>query len=84
MPQLQTSRGAANLLETANFLGKRSYVQVDPEQRENLINIVEVQGATIKKAASILGINYSTAKHIMKQHKATNPHISGLNQLALT
>lgn len=43
-----------------------------------------MEGATIKKAAQLLGINYSTAKHIMKQHKAANPHISNLNQLALT
>lgn len=59
-------------------------MQVEPEQRTHLINIVEVEGATIKKAANLLGINYSTAKHIIKQHKAANPHISNLNQLALT
>ena len=59
-------------------------MQVEPEKRLHLINIVEVEGATIKKAAQLLGINCSTSKHIMKQHKAANPHISNLNQLALT
>jgi hypothetical protein len=45
---------------------------VDNDQRENLIHIVQTQGVTIKKAAQMLSINYSTAKHIVKQHKLMN------------
>jgi transposase len=45
--------------------------------------MVEVQGITIKKSAKILKINYSTAKHIIKQHKIQNPDLSQLNNFML-
>jgi hypothetical protein len=45
---------------------------VENDKREHLINIVQTQGVTIKKAAAMLSINYSTAKHIVKQHKLMN------------
>ena len=50
---------------------KRSYVQVDLKNREDLIDLVETQGMTIKDAAKRLLINYSTAKHIVKVFKKT-------------
>jgi transposase len=39
---------------------------VENDKREHLISIVQTQGVTIKKAAAMLSINYSTAKHIVK------------------
>lgn len=48
---------------------KRSYVQVENQKRESLIHIMKTQNTTIKKASQALGINYSTAKHIMKKHR---------------
>ena len=59
-------------------------MQVDNEKRENLINIVQTQGVTIKKAAQMLSINYSTAKHIVKQHKLMNyGNMQSINNAAL-
>lgn len=37
-----------------------------------LINMVNNDQVTIKAAAKQLGINYSTAKHIYKQHSLAN------------
>jgi molybdenum-dependent DNA-binding transcriptional regulator ModE len=47
---------------------KRSYVQVENEKRLLLVDLVNQNQCTIKAAAKQLGINYSTAKHIYKQH----------------
>ena len=49
---------------------KRIYVSLAKEVREQLIHAVEKDGITIKDAAASMNINYSTAKHIMKQYKA--------------
>ena len=38
--------------------------------------MVEAQGKTIKKAAILLGVNYSTSKYIVKQNKILNKKIS--------
>jgi hypothetical protein len=51
--------------------GKRSYVQCELWKRQTLIEKVEKEGLTIKDAAKELGINYSTAKHIMKVFRHT-------------
>lgn len=48
---------------------KRRYVPVLPDQRLDLIRLVCKEFNTIKDAATKLGINYSTAKHIIKQHQ---------------
>ena len=51
---------------------KRSYNCVQQEQREALIKLVESDTRmTIKEAAIRLGINYSTAKHIIKSYSKT-------------
>ena len=42
------------------------------ETRDRLIDIVTNTELTIKEAAIKLNINYSTAKHIIKQHKLGN------------
>lgn len=47
---------------------KRSYVQVENDKRQLLVKLVNQNQCTIKAAAKQLGINYSTAKHIFKQH----------------
>lgn len=39
--------------------------------RQNLINSIEIDGLSIKEAASLNQINYSTAKHIYKLYKRT-------------
>ncbi len=51
--------------------GKRSYVPVELEKRQQLLTIIDNEGLTIKEAAVKLGINYSTAKHIVKTFKRT-------------
>ena len=48
---------------------KRKYISVNKSQRMELIKMVETQNISIKKAAVFLNINYSTAKHIMRQYK---------------
>lgn len=50
---------------------KRSYVQCELWKRQSLVDKVEKEGMTIKDAAKQLGINYSTAKHIMKVFRET-------------
>mmetsp|Transcript_23658 Transcript_23658/g.18099 ORF Transcript_23658/g.18099 Transcript_23658/m.18099 type:complete len:87 (-) Transcript_23658:730-990(-) len=50
---------------------KRSYVPVELSKREDLVRVIEEERITIKEAALKLGINYSTAKHIMKTYKKT-------------
>ena len=44
---------------------------VEIDKRKKLIKDVEENGMTIKVAAHNLKINYSTAKHIVKQFKRT-------------
>jgi hypothetical protein len=48
---------------------KRGYNFVELETREKLVHICEDLGYTIKEAARVLEINYSTAKHIIKEFK---------------
>ena len=45
---------------------------MENKKRDELIEIVENKGYTIKKAAQLFKINYSTAKHIIKQHRLVN------------
>jgi transposase-like protein len=47
---------------------KRGYCYVSDEKKSNLIHMIFKEGHTIKSAAKILEINYSTAKHIAKQN----------------
>lgn len=53
------------------FRTKRSYIPVELDKRQKLIQAVEEEGLTIKEAAQNLKINYSTAKHIVKVFKRT-------------
>jgi len=41
---------------------------IDLKQKKDLVALVKT-GITIKEAASQLGLNYSTAKHIVKYYK---------------
>lgn len=50
---------------------KRSYIQCELWKRQALIEKVDKDGLTIKDAAKILDVNYSTAKHIMKVYRQT-------------
>ena len=50
---------------------KRGYVQWELWKREALIEKVDQEGMTIKDAAKEIGINYSTAKHIVKVYRKT-------------
>ena len=50
---------------------KRDYHLVDDSQRELLVKTVNEGGISIRKAAMKLGINYSTAKHIMRTTEGT-------------
>lgn len=61
----------------ANFRQKRSYVPVEPKRKQRLIDMVLKRGKTIKEAAHLLQVNYSTAKHIIKTHKQDGKHDFG-------
>jgi hypothetical protein len=53
----------------SNGLGKskkRQYMIVSQDKRDHLIDLVTNHSITIKRASVLLGINYSTAKHIYK------------------
>lgn len=50
---------------------KRSYIQCELWKRQSLVEKVEKEGMTIKDAAKVLDINYSTAKHIIKVYRKT-------------
>lgn len=51
---------------------KRSYIPVTDEKRDQLTAIVQgPEHHTIKQAAQIMGMNYSTAKHIIKTYRAS-------------
>ena len=61
--------------EKQNTSGKRGYVKIPNDKREDLIKIIAEKQLTIKEAAQTLGINYSTAKNIVKifrQEKRTS------------
>ena len=48
---------------------KKYYSHTDKRKREQLVRLVEEQGLSIKEASDSLGINYSTAKAIVKENK---------------
>jgi hypothetical protein len=52
---------------------KRSYNTVEATKRRELITMVNRDQMTIKEAANRLGINYSTAKHIVKSQRFEAP-----------
>jgi transposase len=52
-------------------MDKRKYEFVDIQKRLKLVEIVEQKGYTIKEASRLMDINYSTAKHIIKEYKRT-------------
>lgn len=50
---------------------KRNYNYIQLSTRKTLIKLVYKDGMQIKEAAAMIGINYSTAKHIIKTFKKT-------------
>jgi molybdenum-dependent DNA-binding transcriptional regulator ModE len=50
---------------------KRQYISVSLKQKINLVKEVEEEGRSIKESSSALGINYSTAKHIINVFRKT-------------
>ena len=50
---------------------KKYYSHTDKRKREQLVRLVEEQGLSIKEASDRLGINYSTAKYIVKTFRET-------------
>jgi len=69
--QLPSQTQDSQPLHKEIFRTKRSYVPVEFDKRQKLIQAVEEDGLTIKEAAQNLKINYSTAKHIVKVFKRT-------------
>lgn len=65
----ETTATAARSKRAQAVKAKRSYNTVDPEKRQQLIQMVYSEQKTIKEAANRLRINYSTAKHIIKSNK---------------
>ena len=59
-------------IETDNKESKRTYNQVDFELRKQLLNIIQSRKLSIKTAADELGINYSTAKNIVRIYRREN------------
>lgn len=69
-------------MNSGNFTKKDSiYSKVDNGKRIQLLKLVKEYGKTLKEASTILGINYSTAKTILRVYrlerrilkKSTNP-----------
>ena len=58
-----------NNIKNSLAKGKRNYKKVELDLREKLINLVNINGLTIKSASYQLDINYSTAKNILKMFK---------------
>jgi DNA-binding NarL/FixJ family response regulator len=63
----EEDKGTKNMFQSEKKT-KRPYVLVPKEQRVALIRLID-KGLPIKEAASKVKINYSTAKHIVKQHR---------------
>ncbi len=68
---------------------KRAYSTIPQETRLDLLRLIEHDQLTIKEAAKRLGINYSTAKHIVKLFRMerrihTLPKIGRRSRLALS
>lgn len=57
--------------ETAKEMKKRKYSYISLASRKELIKLVYKEGKQIKEAAADIGVNYSTAKHIIKVFKNT-------------
>lgn len=57
---------------------KRAYHQVDLWKRKDLIETITRKDETMKVAAKRLGINYCTAKHIMKVFRRSGSHETDL------
>ena len=51
---------------------KRGYTIISEVKRKQLLQILDEENITIKSAAKRLGINYSTAKNIVKTNKRDN------------
>ena len=58
--------------KTKAHRSKRSkYGRIQSEQRRQLLCLVENDRMSIKEAAEVLGINYSTSKTILQLHRKT-------------
>mmetsp|Transcript_13115 Transcript_13115/g.11594 ORF Transcript_13115/g.11594 Transcript_13115/m.11594 type:complete len:158 (+) Transcript_13115:204-677(+) len=57
---------------------KRAYQQIDLWKRKELIESVNKKEETMKDAAKRLGINYCTAKHIMKVFRRSGSYETDL------
>jgi hypothetical protein len=55
-----------------NSSGENIYSKVGNEKRMALLNMVKIQGKSLKDAANILNINYSTAKTILRVYRIEN------------
>lgn len=58
--------------------GKRAYQQIDLWKRKELIQCVINKEETMKDCAKRLGINYCTAKHIMKVYRRSGSYETDL------
>lgn len=52
--------------------GENIYSKVGNEKRMTLLNMVKLNGSSLKDAANFLGINYSTAKTILRVYRIEN------------
>ena len=57
--------------QTNDAKKKRNYSYIKLGTRQRLISLVYKEGFQIKEAAQMIGMNYSTAKHIIKIFKRT-------------
>lgn len=58
--------GAVNSKKSAKDRLKRKYTVLDENERIQLYKMVEEKGISIKQAAQDIGVNYSTAKYLIK------------------
>eukprot|EP00826_Nyctotherus_ovalis_P044362 TRINITY_DN4786_c0_g4_i2.p1 TRINITY_DN4786_c0_g4~~TRINITY_DN4786_c0_g4_i2.p1 ORF type:complete len:169 (+),score=21.32 TRINITY_DN4786_c0_g4_i2:141-647(+) len=60
------SHGKKQAAPKINSMYKREYMRIPKEKRRQLLETIEQEQITIKDAALQLGINYSSAKNIVK------------------
>lgn len=70
---MQPKNQNANLeaADSSSAKGRGNYAHVGNDQRQELRALIEEQGLSIRQAAKMLGMKYSTAKHIFAIYKKT-------------
>ena len=57
--------------QTRKSSKRNNYNKISTEKREQLVEMIIQRGISVKKASMLLGLKYSTAKHIFHHYKQT-------------